>query len=640
MPAEVHSGYLSKRGEIGNLWKKRFFSLCDDGLLVYYTKQDKKTSKGCFNVAGGNLNFDEQGKDLTIAVQPAGVARIYLLRAESLAVRDQWLEKIQEVAINIKSQLRKKTIDEVKKAVAKNTSVVYTGTLSKRGEKGLNKAWRSRWFTLTGDGTMAYYDNEKNKQQKGAFNVNSAQLLLDEPNRLFGIKPVDQKRVYLMQANADTYKVWITHLTKRGANKELKSLVTVTGGKETRQPICAGWLNKRGDKGMKNYKERFFALYEDCTLAYYVDEKVNNKKGEINIKNADLVTTNGCDSPDIQLILCIRPAGTERIYVLQTDNEETKVNWALALCAHGATEQKRCIGEFYPWITSKGGMAVAPGNLVCSGWLSKRGDLGLRTWKRRFFAMYDEGSLNYYAEENMTALKGGLRVPGSTLVVQPEDFCALMFGIRPEGQDRLYLLEGDTESDARAWQQVLCGNGAKKVKGILMTNDEDDYAGGAEQNVYSPETEIAVEELPNGWEIRWMGNQEYYYNTNTGVSSWVIPEDVQQVIDAAYQEKISLQRMGSMNLDMMMHAQKALDDANPDASKTHGSVSGMTSVAEMGKVGAVAGARKSNSVEEHLSNTHLDDVEDQEEDSDDGLDADGHRLSQNPLSSRNSSRHF
>lgn len=115
-----------------------------------------------------------------------------------------------------------------------------SGYLTKRGAR--MKTWRRRYFTLS-SGRLRYYKSGKHlKTVLGNINVRNARLLvftepkdkhsytpilLNMPEReeasLFGLQPVDQKRIYILLAkNKDERKLWTDALRQHGAKSPEK----------------------------------------------------------------------------------------------------------------------------------------------------------------------------------------------------------------------------------------------------------------------------------------------------------------------------------------------------------------------------------------------------------------------------------
>merc|ERR1712228_496125 len=94
----IHSGWLTKEGQVVKSWKRRFFVLTDTKLLRYFEDEQQTKFKGAINVQ--SISSIKEGD----AVEPywnfmihlQTPDRLYLLNADSEAKRQEWLNMLDE----------------------------------------------------------------------------------------------------------------------------------------------------------------------------------------------------------------------------------------------------------------------------------------------------------------------------------------------------------------------------------------------------------------------------------------------------------------------------------------------------------------------------------------------------------------
>eukprot|EP01099_Mayorella_cantabrigiensis_P006250 TRINITY_DN5173_c0_g1_i1.p1 TRINITY_DN5173_c0_g1~~TRINITY_DN5173_c0_g1_i1.p1 ORF type:complete len:147 (-),score=10.12 TRINITY_DN5173_c0_g1_i1:216-656(-) len=91
-------------------------------------------------------------------------------------------------------------------------------------------------------------------------------------------------------------------------------------------PSLSGYLSKRGDKGIKTWKRRFFVL-EYNEIAYYVDETRQNELGRIPLKGSTVPTSFTVGSQGEGYFQINTPL---RIYYLVADTKSTMDKWTKA----------------------------------------------------------------------------------------------------------------------------------------------------------------------------------------------------------------------------------------------------------------------------------------------------------------------
>lgn len=126
-------GWLNKRGEVRQSWKKRFFSLHSSGILEYSTKEEcgtpatKGTVQLCTAISAQALTHGDQRANCIEIITPE---RIWLLEASDPAKADLWLAEI----------------DKFVRSAAKAVETVKEGFVIKQGSA--RKSWRKRFVVL------------------------------------------------------------------------------------------------------------------------------------------------------------------------------------------------------------------------------------------------------------------------------------------------------------------------------------------------------------------------------------------------------------------------------------------------------------------------------------------------------------
>mmetsp|Transcript_41731 Transcript_41731/g.67118 ORF Transcript_41731/g.67118 Transcript_41731/m.67118 type:complete len:445 (-) Transcript_41731:253-1587(-) len=178
---------------------------------------------------------------------------------------------------------------------------LYEGALLKRGK--VNKSWKERWFVLTMQSRLNYYESHKLSQQTFTVNndrniLGSIDLLTVERIQVSLIQNMDKKRIpkyiqvldndkddrsYLMHlvTSSRTYK-----LSANDGDSLLKWLHTLH--QHLYQGIkYEGSLEKKGEVN-KAFKRRYFVLYDNKLLKYYSNEERETMHGFIDLKDSSI----------------------------------------------------------------------------------------------------------------------------------------------------------------------------------------------------------------------------------------------------------------------------------------------------------------------------------------------------------------
>lgn len=104
-PSVVHSGYLLKRGHRLPTWSTRYFEICDNGLLTYFSSIGG-TQKGSFQfnrwTVISSLSCPE---DCVFGFMLRGNMTSLYLKAKFQEEIDQWIFELERLLKRIKGQL-------------------------------------------------------------------------------------------------------------------------------------------------------------------------------------------------------------------------------------------------------------------------------------------------------------------------------------------------------------------------------------------------------------------------------------------------------------------------------------------------------------------------------------------------------
>jgi len=92
------------------------------------------------------------------------------------------------------------------------------------------------------------------------------------------------------------------------------------------------------------------------------------------------------------------------------------------------------------------------------GWIHKKNDKNFigDKWNKRWFVLYEDGILAYYADQVLVDKKNALNLKGSKLKVLPKDNIKRRpFCFELETKDRTFLLSCPNEKDYRLWMYWL-----------------------------------------------------------------------------------------------------------------------------------------------------------------------------------------
>lgn len=226
---EVYKGILYKKGKLNTSWKKRYFVLVSTRKLLYYKSQE---------------SYDNNEKCINF---------IPLQYVQSISPIN-YLDKKEP---SVEKQLKKYKSRRSKK---RTWSIDFGSLLSK-----------SKTFSIGTDLISPSTDdvNDDDSDNEEDEYIEYFELIL---NKKFTFEMVTKKRTYILCSDDPIqFNEWI------------KEIEAITFGKK----VFKGWLTKRGE-GMKNWKRRWFVIYNTKEMRYYEDQQRAHPKGSIfifNIKN-------------------------------------------------------------------------------------------------------------------------------------------------------------------------------------------------------------------------------------------------------------------------------------------------------------------------------------------------------------------
>ena len=115
MPTVIHSGYLTKRGHKFPTWKRRYFEICDDGLLSYYTTQGG-TKRGSFQFDEWSVIAPSSFFDNTCGFTLRGNMTCLYVKVDSEEEKVEWLHELNRILKSIKKgeiAMLKENVDDV-----------------------------------------------------------------------------------------------------------------------------------------------------------------------------------------------------------------------------------------------------------------------------------------------------------------------------------------------------------------------------------------------------------------------------------------------------------------------------------------------------------------------------------------------
>lgn len=167
-------GFLSKKGSINPLFKRRYFRLKDDNLLYYYlTEKIDEIPKGNISLLNCTKIHQQEGK---ILIETPG--RIYILFPSSEKDLKDWMDAFSTrmylilTGNVIKTETKNDNINNNinENENNNNNTKIYSGFILKRGK--LNKSFKRRYMNLFSNGELKYYLNDK----EGSNSVGSIKL--------------------------------------------------------------------------------------------------------------------------------------------------------------------------------------------------------------------------------------------------------------------------------------------------------------------------------------------------------------------------------------------------------------------------------------------------------------------------------
>ena len=92
---DVRCGFLIKRGRSNNLWKKRYFTLSNHGLLSYYRSEQDESPVGVIPLEGCSVNIGDKSLKRKFLFVVCTRYRNYFLEAADQFEMAGWIESIR-----------------------------------------------------------------------------------------------------------------------------------------------------------------------------------------------------------------------------------------------------------------------------------------------------------------------------------------------------------------------------------------------------------------------------------------------------------------------------------------------------------------------------------------------------------------
>eukprot|EP00732_Lithocolla_globosa_P002635 Lithocolla_globosa_v1_NODE_1787_length_2341_cov_4.365267.p1 type:complete len:671 gc:universal NODE_1787_length_2341_cov_4.365267:2196-184(-) len=171
----VFTGYLTKQGGSHKSWKKRWFSLRSNNLLLYYRDEKDNVSQGAIDLEiVTELRSASKRIQKEFAFELITKSRVYVMVAPTKSEYDEWMKHLQTICGPIEEQDDEEDEDdkapsmEALREFIRIQKKTKEGYLTKRG--GKIKTWKYRWFVLR-ESTLAYYKSENDESPLGLISL-------------------------------------------------------------------------------------------------------------------------------------------------------------------------------------------------------------------------------------------------------------------------------------------------------------------------------------------------------------------------------------------------------------------------------------------------------------------------------------
>ena len=249
MATEIKEGYLTKRGDVVNSWKRRYFVLEKDMMRYYSGRHEKLLGqpKGEFSVRGARLlilDSDDYGREHVIGVTPKLSSRTYILSADSAEELDSWVSVLSAHGVMYKApdatgfvanptfetgHTRSGSIALTSSETKVDPRSIREGFLVKQG--AVLKNWKRRYFALFPH-TLHYYKHKGDVIPAGEIPLLAGSLVVEEDMTLkdkehegkvaFSIVPLlpdFSNRKYILLADSDQdRRAWVNSINSVSAN--------------------------------------------------------------------------------------------------------------------------------------------------------------------------------------------------------------------------------------------------------------------------------------------------------------------------------------------------------------------------------------------------------------------------------------
>ena len=322
-------------GRTAAVWSKRFFVITDEK-IAYYTDSDRLDKKGEIILVGSSAKLSatrgstKKAHYFTINNPDCGTRELY---AKSKVRRQQWIDKINEIA------------DELKEKKS------MMGKLYKQGGMSKN-VWQERWSLVLGN-CLYYYEDPKDSSPKGYLELSSAKIrdfslkdrefcfeIVSNSGGKKGLKKYnfcvdkDFERTKWLQALNAATKYVPNELRGSDAVSNPLNYVEMERGDVQLAPritetpaIKEGKLKKKSPSLMVGWQTRYFILRAPGELIYY-DNEEDCKTGKIpngTINLAEVIP--GADGCTVSNNKEVRLQLSGRVFELQAKSTQEAQSW-------------------------------------------------------------------------------------------------------------------------------------------------------------------------------------------------------------------------------------------------------------------------------------------------------------------------
>eukprot|EP01084_Bolivina_argentea_P099719 179220_1 len=256
-------------------------------------------------------------------------------------------------------------------SVNNNDSVVklHEGPLFKKGH--VNKAWKQRWFVLSDELRLRWYENHTkcseaemigavSKNVKGEIDLRTVESIqVTFPDKLIKSSQSDlPKYITIKKASSDTknsqyYLIHLASTLPTLAHKVKIYILSTTSLTDFEkwlstfhqyvygEEVYGSYGSKQG-KVRQAFKKRYFVLNKSNQIKYYNNDKLETLHGAIDLTDIHVFHTDGIENdkaPSGDFLIELN--GKKRVWTLSFDTDKILSEWCDALQSVGLIYAKR-----------------------------------------------------------------------------------------------------------------------------------------------------------------------------------------------------------------------------------------------------------------------------------------------------------